>query len=362
VGIIFISVIFISHYIIDGVICYRPSAMRKGNTLLQHSQFFEYWGFIIMFYSFPFIIYKLYLSLLYVKQYGYLAIYSGTYPEINLPIWTRGSGTIFLIGYLMVLCSYPSNKKYIFASVLFLFYSAVGSLRGSRGEFITYIITVMYIYHKFYHKKISLNKILIVFSCIITFSILIGLSREKESENSIMQPDDLVTYFFYNQGNSIGSPLAAIETSGKFKNHLFPFIFSPLFYSYFSALHPNRGQTRVLLEKYNDLGSIITHYLSPTAYFNGYGVGRTFIAEMYDFGGFFGIIFWSVILALLISKTEKHFLRNKWSIIFYFGIIKSIIYLPRNVFFVFLDTIPYLAAIIFLHHCIHACTMNKKHH
>jgi hypothetical protein len=359
VGIIFISVIFISHYIIDCVICYHPLPIIKNNKL-QHSPFFEYWGFIFMLYSFPFIIYKLYLSLLYVKEYGYLAIYSGHYPEIDLPLWTRGSGTIFLIGYLMVLCSYPSNKKYIFASLIFLVYSLIGSLRGGRGEFITYIITLIYIYHKFYHKKISLNKIIIVFLFIITFSILIGISREESKNNSIIKPADLVTYFFYNQGNSIASPLTVIETSGKFKNHSFPFIFSQLFYFYFSVLYPNRGQTQILLEKYNDLGSIITHYLSPTAYFNGYGVGRTFISEMYDFGGFFGIVFWSVILALLIVKTEKNFLRNKWCIIFYFGIIKTIIYLPRNVFFVFLDTIPYLICIIVLQSFIRSFKISKK--
>jgi oligosaccharide repeat unit polymerase len=358
VGIIFISVIFISHYIIDGVICYHPLPMIKSNAL-QHSPFFEYWGFIFMLYSFPFIIYKLYLRLLYVKEYGYLAIYSGRYPEIDLPIWTKGSGTIFLIGYLMVLCSYPSNKKYILASVIFLLYSLVGSLRGGRGEFITYIITVIYIYYKFYHKKISLNKIIIVFLFITVFSILIGTSREEPTKNNI-KINDLVEYFFYNQGNSIGSPLAVIETSGKFKNHSFSFIFSPVFYPYFSFLYPNRGQTQILLEKYNDLGSITTHYLSPTAYFNGNGVGRTFIAEMYDFGGLFGIIFWSVILALLILKTENDFLRNRWCIIFYFGVIKTIIYLPRNVFFVFLETIPYLVGIIFLQSFIHSFKINKK--
>jgi hypothetical protein len=349
VGVIFISVVFISHYIIDCVICCHPLPAGKNDTL-RHSPFFEYWGFIFMFYSFPFIIYKLYLSLLYVRQYGYLAMYSGQYPEINLPIWTSGSGTIFLIGYLMVLCSYPSRRKYIFASVIFLLYSLMGSLKGARGEFITYVITVIYIYQKFYHKKVSLYKIIIVLSFIIVFSIVIGSSREKSGNNSDgIAPDNLLAYFLYGQGNSIGSPLTVIEASGQFKNQQFPFIFSQLVYPYFSILYPNKGQTQNLLEKYNDLGSITTHYLSPTAYFNGFGVGRTFIAEMYDFGGFFGVIFWSIILALLILKTEKGFLYNRWCVIFYFGVIKTIIYLPRNVFFVLLETIPYLVIIIFLH-------------
>jgi hypothetical protein len=360
VGVIFISVVFISHYIIDCVIFYHPLPAWK-NDKLRHSRFFEYWGFVFMFYSFPFIIYKLYLGLLHVTRYGYLAIYSGLYPEIDLPVWTRGSGTIFLIGYLMVLCSYPPSKKYIFASIIFLLYSLMGSLRGARGEFITYVITVIYIYQKFYHKKISLYKIIIVFSFIVIFSIIIGTSREtSKSNNGTTQLNNLITYFFYNQGNSIGSPLTVIETSGQFKNHRFPFIFSQLVYPYFSILYPNKGQTQILLEKYNDLGSITTHYLSPGAYSNGYGVGRTFIAEMYDFGGFLGVILWSIMLALLILKTEKSFLRNRWCVVFYFGVIKTIIYLPRNVFFVFLEMIPYLAVIIFLRIFIRSLKTDKK--
>jgi hypothetical protein len=229
VGIIFISVVFVSHYIIDCVISYRPLPCRK-NDKLRHSPFFEHLGLIFMFYSFPFIIYKLYLNLLYVKQYGYLVMYSGHYPEIDLPVWTRGSGTIFLAGYLMVLCSYPSRKKYIFVSIVFLLYSLVGSIRGARGEFITYVITVIYIYQKIYNRKISVYKIMIVLSFIIIFSIVIGSSREKTGNNggSITQ-DKLLTHFFYSQGNSIGSPLAVIEASGQFKNHRFPFIFHRLF-------------------------------------------------------------------------------------------------------------------------------------
>jgi hypothetical protein len=359
VGIIFISVTFVSHYIIDCVICHCTLPGKRNNKIQNYPDF-EHWGFALMLSSFPVIIYKLSLRLLYVREYGYTAIYSGHYPEISLPIWTRGSGTIFFVGYLMVISSCPSKRKYIFSSAIFLIYSFVGSLRGSRGDFITYIITIIYMYQRFYRKKISLKSIMAILLFIITFSVILGVLREKKEIGSILYLDDLLKYFFYDQGNSIGSPLTVIETSGKFKNHPFPFIFSPLVYPFFSALHQNSGQTNILLEKYNDLGSITTYYLSPTAYFNGYGIGRTFIAEMYDCGGFFGIVFWSIMLALLILKAEKDFLRSKWCIIFYFGIIKTIIYLPRNVFFAFFDIIPNLLCIILLNIFLHTFKPAKK--
>jgi hypothetical protein len=360
VGVIFISAVFISHYIMDCVIYFRPLTTGNSNKI-RPSPLIGQWGTGFMLFAFPVAVYKLYLGLLYVKQYGYLAIYSGQYPEINMPIWTRGSGTIFLIGYLMVLCSYPPRKKYILASVFFLVYLLIGSLRGGRGEFITYIVAIIYIYHKFYHKKISLYKTITVFLFIIAFSIMIGTSRETRWDNgSVMRAGDLLIQFFYGQGTSIGSPLTAIEASGQFENHSFPFIFSPLVYPFLSILYPNKGQTQILLEKYNDLGSISTHYLSPAAYFYGYGIGRTFIAEMYDFGGFLGIVFWSIMLALLILKTEKNFLRNRWCIIFYFGVIKTIIYLPRNVFFVFTQMLPYLVVIILMVGFMRSLTRGKR--
>ena len=39
--------------------------------------------------------------------------------------------------------------------------------------------------------------------------------------------------------------------------------------------------------------------LSPSTYLKGGGLGGAFLGEAYDCGGFFGIIFWSIVISFV---------------------------------------------------------------
>jgi hypothetical protein len=349
VGAIFISVVFLSHYIIDTVYFYclssKKSWIRHGcNESFKHYPQIQLCGICVMIISFPAIIYKLYLQIVFVQIYGYLSVFNGDLAKMPLPFWTNGSGTMFLIGYIMVLFSYPLKRMFIISSMFYLFYSLTGSLRGSRSQFLTEIIAVIYFYTKFYHKKLSFKTISLLFVFVVIFSIAIANYTRGSSE--LTSVSALLNEFFYSQGHTIGVPLTIIESQGVIPYRRFPFIFSELLDPFFKIIYPTSGQTQIMLEKYNMIGAVVIYRLSPRAYYNGNGLGASIIAEMYDCGGFMGIIIWSIILGSIIYNIDNHSEKKNVNIPLLWFLVKTIIYLPRGDLFSFVrGTLPIIAVV-----------------
>jgi oligosaccharide repeat unit polymerase len=352
VGMIFISIIFLSHYIID-IIYTRCFYSKKeiefrssDNELFKHYPQIQSCGICVMFISFPAIMYKLYLQMAFVQAHGYLSVFNGELAKMPLPFWTSGSGTLFLIGYIMVLFSYPSKRTFVFSSIIFLFYSLTGSLRGSRSQFLTEVIATLYFYIKFYRKKVSLKTVLLLFAFVVIFSI--AVSNYTRGKSELTSTSALLREFFYAQGHTIGVPLTIIESQSEIVYRRFPFILTELLDPFFKIMYPTSGQTRVILEKYNMIGAVVIYKLSPRAYYNGNGLGASIIAEMYDFGGFIGIILWSIIFGLMTYNIDNHFGNKNVNIPLLWFVVKTIIYSPRGDFFFFVrGALPIIIIVAF---------------
>jgi hypothetical protein len=139
--------------------------------------------------------------------------------------------------------------------------------------------------------------------------------------------------FLYGQGVSILLPLLIIEDGDKLVYHPFPFIFSPIFSKYFNIVYPTKGQTMIRVKQHNGINDVMTYRWSQDAYLRGNGLGGSFLGEMYDCGGVFGIIIWSIIAALSFRLIDRFLLKNMLTVIVFWFFIQSVAFLPRNRFF-----------------------------
>jgi oligosaccharide repeat unit polymerase len=334
VGLVFIIISFLSFYIVDIIHSYR---FHPGTNILKSCPQIRYWGLILFFVALIPFSYKIYLTVSLIRAKGYMALYDGSLDDLVLPFWTAGAGTFFVTGFVLFICSYPSRKQFVGISVVFVLAMFFNSLKGTRGLFLVNLLAVIYCYFKLYQRKVHIKQLSIILIVCLAFTIWLGYARDdKKIKNNIR---DLIFAVFYEQGSSIANPLIIIEDDENMKDyHPYPFILQPIVVHFHRILG---------IKELNMMGSVTIRAKSLAIYKNGNGLGGNGLAEMYDCGGFIGIIIWSIILAILIRSSENRFLHKNINIAIYWFIVCSIIYLPRNVFFDFISGIRYWIIMIF---------------
>lgn len=339
-GSIFIISSFVSFFVIDIIYSSKssPGGVYANNLIKLPS--LRNAGIALMCIAFPALLYKLYLQLLFVKANGYLSIYNGELDKLALPAWSRGTGTLFVIGYMLFLASYPPHGYFLIVSAVYLFNALFGSLKGTRSGFLIELIAVIYFYTKFYNKKIKIGRMFFLFGGIILFSVILGYSRANMKFSA--SAGDVLKGFFYGQGNTIGVPLYLMEAGNRIKYKRFPFIFTSVLEPAFNIIYKDSPTRQIKLEKYSSLPVIATHAISPSMYYAGNGLGGSVLAEMYDFGGIIGVIIWSSLLAVLMLQLEKSMFRKNLYIPFCFFFMSTLIYLPRYHFFGFVEKLHHL--------------------
>lgn len=79
----------------------------------------------------------------------------------------------------------------------------------------------------------------------------------------------------------------------------------------------------------NSLDAAITYLESPEFYFNGGGMGSSFIAEAWHDFGYIGIMFFSIFYGVVLSKIPKLCTINVWIAVIALIFLKYIMYAPR---------------------------------
>ena len=343
-GVVFILISFLSFYICDVVFSLKTIRKKTEiNNSFKNIKNLEKIGIIMMLLMAPAVLYEIYLKLLFVREYGYLSIYTGELDNLVFPLWTRGTGTLFIVGYMLFITAYPQQKLFIKISFFYLFILFFDTLGGGRLTFLVALVSVIYFYYRFYDqnkgKKIKLKKIIMLFVGIVVFSVLIG--NHRVNARTVVSTE-LIKSFFHGQGNTIGVPLFVIENRGHIEYRHFPFVFSNLIYPFFELRYGRNASLQTRLEYFNSLGRISVYQLHSEAYFRGAGLGGSFLAEMYDFYGVVGVIIWSSIFGLILSFFEKKKTIRQYTLPIYFFLSKTIIILPRNNFFEFVHRIHHL--------------------
>lgn len=297
--------------------------IRKKPTypILPNYALFSY-ARILFFISFPLCLIKFLFEIKTISEIGYVGYYKyGT----DAPFIINVMRFIFEVSFLLILASKPNYyifKKYTF---LFLLTMSLFLIIGVRSKFILYFIFIIWYYYKFYAKKdIGFLKVIAFITILIFSLILVQLNRQNWIFNSDL---NYFKYFFISQGVSFYILPLTIHYINEFKD-IIPSIFSS--FSINSLVYTSQNIER--LNNVGFLGDIISYNHLGNYYFDGNGLGGSFIAELYQAGYIITITF-SIFLGFFINYFDNSVTKNRYLLAISFYIVSNIAYMPRSVFF-----------------------------
>lgn len=289
------------------------------------------------------IVYKIILQVQYQKSFANYAIanFTGQEDKTPYPWWTKGSGTFFYIGFFLFIYSFPPIKKVKYGYFLFFIMMLTTALKGGRAFFFTYILTLPLLYKKLYNRK--LPKFALPLLAILCVGAAIFLGNFRSNITGKLEKG-ILWEFLDGQTSTMGVPYVYIENHGELPYKHFPFIFNYLLNPIRSKFVNFGNNASDILKQSNNYGGIALYMLNPRAQSMGGGLGLNFLTEAYDFFGYFGVFFWSAILAIIMKLIDcmKYTSKNRKLIVVTILVYQYTLFLPRHSFFGITDHIKYV--------------------
>ena len=272
--------------------------------------------------SLPLTFYRGFIQFKHIVVNGYLSLYDGSMKGIDFNLFITLSSYLTEFSFAAIVASNPSKKQFIRYSILFLLIKLLDLLGGRRGQFFTLLVFIVWFYNKTY-SKIRVNIITALLSFIsIIFIVFI---RNYDNFSSIAENEVILKTIF-----------------GEFTNtHL---ILGYLLHFGYQTIHPSpllilgaplqfipfNGQTLEYLKSTFGLGHHLTYYLSSNSYFNGEGIGSSFVAELFSLG-IIGLILGSLLLGYIINFYTNRELGFVPRLLTYY-VVTHIIFISRTSF------------------------------
>lgn len=316
-GFIFLCSCYLTIYVMHITYClFSKRSINQSDVVGYNFVSLEKAGIALMLvFIFP-VMYKIFLQFNYVRIHGYESLYMGGMETIKYPFWCSGSFIFFTTGYVLFFSSNPSKKKYIIFTMLFFIVYGFDSLKGQRGPIISLILISLFLFAKNYKVQIRL-KHLVILLCGLIFLIVSINNLRSSYGNSNTSNKEIVNARFireilYGQTTSRAVPLIIIDK--KLDWHPYPFVFSPFLSQYYNYAYPSSGQDVTSAEHYNNISQVTMYNISKAIHLAGGGLGGAFLGEAYDCGGFIGVAFWSIFIALILVVYDFKF--NSFSVKF----------------------------------------------
>ncbi len=280
--------------------------------------------------------------------------YSGSYlTEVGLPFIIYVPATMYLFFFCMWLTTNPSKKEFILLTSLALFPQAIVLFAGDRGEPMSLLMMIVFYCVTFRANDkdfFRINKKSLFLMVVIAVALMcllqyVGLSRDNRE---IDETSGLLSGFFESQGISatvlstgydlrqkmqdIGGRHFAVGTVVTYltQNFLVRRIFG------IEAIKMNTVEAAT---SGNSFGSTLAYLRYPTSYLSGVGGGSSFVAELYNDGGYFGVIVGSALIAcifyMLFCDSRKK--RNLIPDCFVLLMFMNIVMVPRDSMFKWLS-------------------------
>ncbi|HBM7525933.1 TPA: O6 family O-antigen polymerase, partial [Escherichia coli] len=233
---------------------------------------------------------------------------------------------------------FRTNKKFLFIAICI---AAFSTLKGSRSEAITFLLTVTCIY--FNEVKTRNLRLLItmifVFSVIFVISEFISMWRTGGSFFQLMQGNNPVINFVYGMGVSYLSIYQSVKLQLLSGGYNVTYLFSQLIITCSSIFNVKLSLPEI---SYSHLAS---YTANPELYNLGFGLGGSYLAESFLAFGLIGCFIIPFLLLLNLNVLEKY-TKNKPIIYFvYYSVLPPILFTPRETLFYFF---PYLVKSIFV--------------
>ncbi|HHD2587635.1 TPA: O-antigen polysaccharide polymerase Wzy [Clostridium perfringens] len=329
---------------------------------VKKSNCFEYFGTIIFFTSYIATLYKIIVTSKFSINNGYLALYASkgmlTFnPIINL------LDTFTYIGLALILTFSNKYKKIYLVSSMYIATLLIELISGARAEVFTELLILLVFFSIKLKNKLKLKYIVVIMLILIFVGQGISYSRtnrEVEGLNAV----DKISDFFEEQGNSYTVLGYTIEHENSFsKEYKKICVFKPIINTikYNILKFPiNIGNNFETANEFSTLTYKLSYIVNENLYYKGYGIGNSFVAEVWLGYGLFGVFIACLILSTFIKwldyNSEKKFL------IMYLMIIigPKILLMPRGGYF---DFVPYLIRpilIYFLIYILYKIKFNKE--
>lgn len=343
IGIIFILCCYISVYFVHLGYFFKKKKklISQSSKIYYNKELYEKFGMILMVLFFFPLMYKTSIQIKCVMNYGYAAIYTGLLGKLKYPFWTTGSFIFFNSGYYIFLASRPSKKRYLFFTFFFILVYVFDSMKGARGNVLAIIIAVMYYYTKFYKTKIHFRKLVFLMIFIMGFTIVLGNIRKNYGSENVEQSTQsdisiLIETALWSQTTTRAVPMLVIR--GDLKYHNYPFFFFPIVNIFQPFIYKSSATSEFGLQHFNNPSLVTISNISKSAGKNGFGYDSAFLAEAYEFGGYFGIFIFSILLGVLLSIFDYSNMNVKNEFIpIIFSVLLSIPRMPRKSILDFLD-------------------------
>ena len=320
---VFLLVLLFTHLgFFIGISNEKISEIRSSITLESRRMFTDI-GMALFIISLPALAYKMFIQLRVILHAGYEAYYTGILKGVDYPAFTKGSGTVMTIGFLIFLISIPSKRKFLTISSLYLMVKLLDSFKGARAIFLTQLLFIMWYYAKVYGIRIKAKTMVKLVGFTVIFSqILVSIRSKKIFSLDLI---NTIYNFLFSQGVSY----LVLGYTINFKHNIvghgsYPYILQGLL-----GFQPQSLET---LETTNSLADRLTYYLNSGAYLKGEGIGSNYIAEMYDLG-YIWLIIISILLGIAIIKYEKYVVKNRFLLLTSYYFIPNLFYIPRGSFF-----------------------------
>lgn len=265
----------------------------------------------------------------FIESNSYVEIYQD---KVNLPIGYDFLSYLFYCSFFLICAFYDKfriNRLFLLMAILIAAFSA---MKGSRGEFITFLLTVFCIYYN--ERKISniklLLKMFLVFIAIFTISEFVSMWRSGGSFIALIEGDNPLVQFIYGMGVSYIAIYQSVEIgliSGEFE---FQYLISQLLITISSVLGI---QVDLLGVSYSHL---VSNTANPQLYQQGFGLGGSYLGESFLAMRLIGCFIIPCLALFIINNLEQFTRYNKIFYFLYYSSLPSVLFIPRETLLYFL--------------------------
>ncbi len=316
----------------------NPEGERKSNII----SYIRFASLIIMGITFIPYLLEIYDKIHYVSNNSYADIYLRSSSSLPYPI--QKAAQCFAPSFFVYLGTMPSKRKAMLPISMYIFAGALSVLVGARADFARSIMVVFFYFlardrwankrgERWFGKKEKLALIALV-PILLLFLYNVGNERWDNSEESSSGLNS-INSFFVEQGVSVSVIHYAKQYEDVIPNNMYVlgpvinlFIENPVIKDAFGT-ETYRNQTIEGALYGNRFGDTISYIVMPGRYQLGYGMGSSYIAEVYQSSGYLGLVLINILYGVVFLLIDRFFGRNTWVTAISLLMLYRLIYAPR---------------------------------
>lgn len=272
--------------------------------------------------------------------YGYLQLFLEGY-EIDRNLLMMFLESFYEIAVFLIISK--NGRLNMIEIGLVVFYTVLSLATGQRGFAMLSVVFILFYSYKLRRVKLKLSSIILIGLLLVSISEVVSAIRGGK-EMDIVSMADTMLGFFYGQAISITVLVATIDYD-KYIDFSFLDLFGHIrylldYYWNILALQSFSHVDNLALQAnvYKWYGQYISCLTNPRMFYNGYGLGSSYVGQMYAVGKetmqVLGGVFVGFLVEFIYSALHSsHLLKRFWA----FHALTIVIFLPRANLFEFIS-------------------------